>query len=464
MRQALRPPTPQPATGAGLGALVLRVTGPGLSSGRTILLDRPSLTIGRASTCDVVLADHDRLLSARHGRIELDGGEVWFTDSSTNGTYLNNDSRPLPRDVRQLLHVGDRLQLGNVVLSLEVAPAVTRPSFAAPDALADDGPSGLAGFFDAPAPAPARPRPETLRPQAMNVAAPVPGSTDPFAHLDSFLSELKDGETSRSPATPPLPEFSTQAAPAPAPPAAAPAPEHDEPFFANPEREPAPVSPPVQASAGDPEASLMGIIAQEIRGDDPAARPMNWKGGHELEASGADPAMVALASFWCGLGVIPGKLDIHALAEMMGEFGAVLRLCADRLASRLPAVKQADLASSNPWAGGSGGLRSYVNGGRPHGRPLDEAMAELLAETDGRIAQPQALAALHAALDLLRPESLERHFDPLVRRRHFGARQRELWLLFEHMQGPLMEMAELRFRQELAGEARTSEPGAGARS
>jgi hypothetical protein len=72
------------------------------------------LTVGRASDCDLVLAQ-DNFVSAHHARLSRNGGGYWVEDlGSTNGTLLNG-RRVL---ARAPLRRGDRLQVGRTTLEL----------------------------------------------------------------------------------------------------------------------------------------------------------------------------------------------------------------------------------------------------------------------------------------------------------------------------------------------------------
>ena len=101
---------PEEAAAAGLAfddgsALVL--------DGRRVPLDRTSLLIGRASTCDVVLDDSGA--SRRHAEVRRRGVAVVLIDlESTNGTVVNG------RRIREHpLAGGDRITIGTTTLVFE---------------------------------------------------------------------------------------------------------------------------------------------------------------------------------------------------------------------------------------------------------------------------------------------------------------------------------------------------------
>jgi FhaA, N-terminal domain/FHA domain len=94
---------PQPAA-AGGGSLVL------LSDGRSRVLDRPSMTIGRLPECDVVVDDAGA--SRQHAELRrTDDGFVLVDLGSTNGTLVNG------APIREhLLEDGDRITIGETIL------------------------------------------------------------------------------------------------------------------------------------------------------------------------------------------------------------------------------------------------------------------------------------------------------------------------------------------------------------
>ena len=86
----------------------------GKDRGVSLRLDRSIMTIGRSSTCDLVLQD-DRI-SGHHLIITFASGEFRIRDNdSTNGTLLNGSP------VREFaLKDGDQIRVGHTVLQMEI--------------------------------------------------------------------------------------------------------------------------------------------------------------------------------------------------------------------------------------------------------------------------------------------------------------------------------------------------------
>lgn len=102
------PGTQSPAT-SGSAQISLVVMEPGTPA-RTVRIERPTVTIGRLSECDIVLADPGA--SRRHVQLHTSDGETVLTDlGSTNGTLVNDVETQ-----RAELHDGDRVTLGSTVL------------------------------------------------------------------------------------------------------------------------------------------------------------------------------------------------------------------------------------------------------------------------------------------------------------------------------------------------------------
>ena len=88
---------------------------------QTRTLAQGTLTIGRASGNDWVLADPDQHLSRTHCMVAFEGGRYVLTDLSTNGLLINGAREPTARNSRTVLTDGDTVQLGSY--RLEVAEA-----------------------------------------------------------------------------------------------------------------------------------------------------------------------------------------------------------------------------------------------------------------------------------------------------------------------------------------------------
>jgi hypothetical protein len=105
---AFRRPAPAPARAQ------LRQTSGGIE--RTIEVDAAPLSIGRAVDNAIVLSDPR--VSRHHGRLQARRGTLVYTDlGSTNGSRVNGI-----RADECVLGLGDRLQLGDVVLVVERLP------------------------------------------------------------------------------------------------------------------------------------------------------------------------------------------------------------------------------------------------------------------------------------------------------------------------------------------------------
>jgi len=106
----------------------------------SIVLRAAGATIGRAPSNDWVLPDPQRYVSARHARIAWRNGQYFVEDLSTNGVYVNEDERPLGKDVARQLCSGDVLRVGEYQLVVAVEEDPRQPS-AAVQATSASGPA-----------------------------------------------------------------------------------------------------------------------------------------------------------------------------------------------------------------------------------------------------------------------------------------------------------------------------------
>jgi type VI secretion system protein len=96
---------------------------------QTRLLSRGTMSIGRASGNDWVLADPDQHLSRTHCQISFENGFYYLTDRSTNGMLVNGATTPTTRDFRLQLNDGDTILLGSYKM---VVTEIEEPEAASP--------------------------------------------------------------------------------------------------------------------------------------------------------------------------------------------------------------------------------------------------------------------------------------------------------------------------------------------
>jgi type VI secretion system protein ImpI len=91
-----------------------------------------SADIGRDQHLDWSLPDPNRFISGRHCEIKYQSGDYLLVDVSTNGTFVNGASTRVQSPYR--LKQGDRLQIGEYLISVAITGQPGRPS---PDRDAD---------------------------------------------------------------------------------------------------------------------------------------------------------------------------------------------------------------------------------------------------------------------------------------------------------------------------------------
>jgi type VI secretion system protein ImpI len=92
-----------------------------LGSRSTVILGPSGGSIGRAADNDLVLPDRSLFVSGHHARISFREDRYFLEDTSTNGTWVNEDEAPLPRRKAVELQGGDILRFGDyhVLVSLD---------------------------------------------------------------------------------------------------------------------------------------------------------------------------------------------------------------------------------------------------------------------------------------------------------------------------------------------------------
>jgi type VI secretion system protein ImpI len=69
-------------------------------------------SIGRSLESDWILQDGKRYVSSKHAMIDFRSGSYYIIDTSSNGVYVNNETKPVGKATPQRLFDGDRLRIG----------------------------------------------------------------------------------------------------------------------------------------------------------------------------------------------------------------------------------------------------------------------------------------------------------------------------------------------------------------
>lgn len=86
------------------------------------ILDRGSISIGRAAQNDWALQDPERILSKNHCTVHYQDSAYFLTDLSANGTFLNDSDQRIPRNQTIPLQDGDRFTLGEYEIEATLIP------------------------------------------------------------------------------------------------------------------------------------------------------------------------------------------------------------------------------------------------------------------------------------------------------------------------------------------------------
>ncbi len=79
------------------------------------VFSQPELTLGRESSCELVIPDET--VSSHHARLRYHHGQWWLEDlQSTNGTFLNNERMYTP----MVIVTGDEITMGKISLQIEI--------------------------------------------------------------------------------------------------------------------------------------------------------------------------------------------------------------------------------------------------------------------------------------------------------------------------------------------------------
>ena len=215
------------------------------------------------------------------------------------------------------------------------------------------------------------------------------------------------------------------------------------------------IDPPDARSATDPVNDLVSALVSELVQPAEARPAQTPPNGAEQQTAVYVPyrsgssATMALASFWCGLGVIPPGLDASGLADLMAEFGAALREAVAGFASMLGS--SSERAAANPLMDGHFGLRRFVEQRDGSNGRLDVAVRDVFAlaaqREDAYIAAVRC--AVTHALRSMTPSVLEARFGSSLHGRRQSVRRAELIEIMFNMETQLVELAEAQFQKEL---------------
>src|SRR5881296_1017249 len=177
--QAFTPATAGEPAKAGVKPAAIGVTGGrvvSLTDGREYVITGASLVFGREAGCDVVVGGND--VSRRHAEIVQTPKGYLLVDSSTNGTFVNEERV----EGQRILARADVIRLGDEQFRFyaDVAPATAAPP-----------PPPPPGPATSPPAVPPAPPPVAQQAGGPGQAAPPPGATDRLRHtvhgLEAFV-------------------------------------------------------------------------------------------------------------------------------------------------------------------------------------------------------------------------------------------------------------------------------------
>ena len=94
-----------------------------LGAGATIRFNDRGGTIGRGADNDWALPDAQRQLSSQHARVHWRDGRYFLEDTSTNGVYAEQGSKPIDRNSLYALRDGEVLRLGDYHVRVRIDAA-----------------------------------------------------------------------------------------------------------------------------------------------------------------------------------------------------------------------------------------------------------------------------------------------------------------------------------------------------
>ena len=143
----------------------------------------PGGTIGRRPDNDLSLPDAERWVSGQHARIQFRDGAFYLTDTSKNGTFVNQAATPLREGQEAKLQDGDELGIGAYEIRVSLVPKESQAAapfdpFASGESESEPFGEPMIGekapdILDLVGPAPLTPEPASRAPTAEE-QAPLP--------------------------------------------------------------------------------------------------------------------------------------------------------------------------------------------------------------------------------------------------------------------------------------------------
>ena len=96
-------------------------------------------TIGRSLDNDWILTDPDKFVYGKHATVDCKGGIYYLVDISTNGVFINDESKPIGKGNLRRLFNGDHLHMGDfeILVSIDEGEDLEMPAAPKPTVVPD---------------------------------------------------------------------------------------------------------------------------------------------------------------------------------------------------------------------------------------------------------------------------------------------------------------------------------------
>lgn len=326
------------------------------------LTEGSNLDIGRSANIDWSLPDASRFISSKHCEVRHRDNGYWLYDVSTNGTFINDDTRRMQAPHR--LRHGDRVTIGPYVIFVttegEDAEEVAAPSWPEtaepappPQVITEVAPRSSASAFGLELDRQINfAAPITSPVPAERDAPPIAPVQDPFGDRASTTGAApgrgraqglvfrRRHDGGRPPLAVPPPDWEDERPRYPAPPPVAPPPPASAPLPAS---EPPSVSAPIAAFPQNPEASPAGdFAARAVLLSHPLPAAVEQPRAAPMEARDVAPGAEAfIRRFAQGASIPEQVLARRDPLELAEELGILIHIIAENLKQLLSARSEA---------------------------------------------------------------------------------------------------------------------------